>query len=587
MMESQCEYFMYFPAAPISSLSDPAEYTTLPRRKHVYLGEIVQFLLVLRSRNTAVGRDDSSGGLPWKDLAGSLSALASVCVAESRQQRPSEYQADSHSTCSEDDGEEEPEERESGGEKPPDSNRTFKQCSPHLIHNSSARGGRQSGSGPVKAALVLNDQVVFCLTVSLDKLPVNTLKAKLRSPIHTFRQDLNTFKTQVSTIMHVLPPPSVQFQHMAILPNYNLSYLPMMPDGSVLIVDNVCESSRLPSMLSALEEQNFLFQLQLQDTAEEDSSEEIQMLLSLPSRYISSCYALPSIRLDRPRLVMTASCPRAVRPLEPFWVKYTLLNNLQDFLAVRLIWNSDSDRGGQQDPRAHPAVVCQSPLNNLGQCMKGSTLSFTVAFQILRTGLFELSQHMKLKLQFTASVSTPTVEVGSPLRNSPSSVRELLDRQSLGRSQSFSHQPQPRAHHVRSGSAMAHRSITPPAGSPAGRGQHPPPSQSLISLDKIAKRECKVLVLEPVQEAHSRYAAPYDLEKKICLPEAHTSVFGPSVQPPEHPPCALKATRCGRSDGRRSRGTLIGQRGGGVVRDERAQRRYVERLLIENSDYMP
>ncbi|TDG99926.1 hypothetical protein EPR50_G00199510 [Perca flavescens] len=581
MMESQCEYFIYFPAAPISSLSDPAEYTTLPRRKHVYLGEIVQFLLVLRSRNTTVGRDDSSGGLPWKDLAGSLSALASVCVAESRQQRPSEYQADIRSTCSEDDGEEEPEERESGGKKPPDSNRTFIQCSPHLIHNSSTRDGQQSGREPVKAALVLDDQVVFCLTVSLDKLPVNTLTAKivvtmwrpedekaevrehgyltllqLRSPIHTFRQDFDTFKAQVSTTVHVLPPPSVQFQHMIvsgkhltvlkvlncssqdevcvrdvkILPNYNLSYLPMMPDGSVLIVDNVChqsaevtvasfyrmdsESSRLPSMLSALEEQNFLFQLQLQDTAEEDSSEGLEVPLvavlqwytpTLPlTRYISSCYALPSIRLDRPRLVMTASCPRAVRPLEHFWVKYTLLNNLQDFLAVRLIWNSDADRGSQQDPRAHPAVVCQSPLNNLGQCRKGSTLSFTVAFQILRTGLFELSQHMKLKLQFTASVSTPPVEVGSPPRNCPSSVRELLDRQSLGRSQSFSHQPQPRAHHVRSGSAMEHRSITPPAGSPAGRGRYLPPSHSLISLDKIAKRECKVLVLEPVQEAHSR-----------------------------------------------------------------------------------
>lgn len=36
-------------------------------------------------------------------------------------------------------------------------------------------------------------------------------------------------------------------------------------------IDN--ESSRLPSMLSALEEQNFLFQLQLQDKEEDDSSE--------------------------------------------------------------------------------------------------------------------------------------------------------------------------------------------------------------------------------------------------------------------------------------------------------------------------
>ncbi|XP_059210597.1 trafficking protein particle complex subunit 14 [Centropristis striata] len=571
-MESQCEYSMYFPATPITVLSDPAEYARVPRRKHVYLGEVVQFLLVLRSR-----RDDSSGVLlPWKELAASLSAMASVCVAESRQQRPGgEYQPDIQSTCSEDSGEEEPGERECGGE----GTRTFTQCSPQLIQNSSASDRRQCGREPVKSALVLDDQVIFCLTVSLDKLPVNTLKAKiivtvwrqeeekaevrehgyltllqLRSPIQTFKQDLSTFKSQVSTILDVLPPPSVQCQHMAvsgkhltvlkvlncssqdevcvrdvkILPNYNSSYLPMMPDGSVLIVDNVCHqsaevtvasfcridsgSSRLPSMLSALEEQNFLFQLQLQDKAEEDSSEGLEIPLvavlqwynpTLPlTRYISSCYLLPSIRLDRPRLVMTASCPSAVRPLEHFWVKYTLLNNLQDFLAVRLIWNSDADKGGQRDHIAHPAVVCQSPLNNLGQCRKGSTLSFTVAFQILRTGLFELSQHMKLKLQFTASVSTPPVEPRSS--SSSPAVRELLERHSLGRSQSFSHQQPLRSHHVRSGSVMEHRAITPPVGPPAGRGLYLPPDHNLISLDKIAKRECKVLVLEPVQEVHSR-----------------------------------------------------------------------------------
>lgn len=215
---------------------------------------------------------------------------------------------------------------------------------------------------------------------------------QLKSPTHTFRQDLSTFKTQVSTILNVLQPPSVQCQQMTvsgkhltvlkvlncssqeevcvrdmkILPNYNSSYLPVMPDGSVLIVDNVChksaevttasfyridnESSRLPSMLSALEEQNFLFQLQLQDKAEEESSEglEVPLVAVLQwytptlhfTRYISSFYSLPSIRLDRPRLVMTASCPSTVRPLERFWVTYTLRNNLQDFLGVGLIWNS-------------------------------------------------------------------------------------------------------------------------------------------------------------------------------------------------------------------------------------------------------
>ncbi|TMS02425.1 Uncharacterized protein E3U43_007965 [Larimichthys crocea] len=578
-MEPQCDYFMYFPAAPISSLSDPAEYKTLPRRKHVYLGETVQVLLVLRSRDAA-GTDDSSGGSsPWKDLVGSLSALASVCVAESQQQRVAEYQPDLQSSCSEDSCEEEPGESDTGTAdsrgRRADRSRAFTECSPLLIHSNSAR--RET----VESALVLDDQVIFCLTVSLDKLPVNTLKAKiivtvwkqeeesvearehgyltllqLRSPAQTFRQDLSTFKTQVSTILNVLPPPRVQCQQMTvsgkhltvlkvlncssqeevcvrdmkILPNYNSSFLPIMPDGSVLIVDNVChqsaevtmasfyridsKSSRLPSMLSALEEQNFLFQLQLQDKAEEDSSEGLEVPLvavlqwynpTLPfTRYISSCYSLPSIRLDRPQLVMTASCPSAVRPLEHFWVKYTLLNNLQDFLAVRLIWNSEAHREGQQDSRAGP-VLCQSPLNHLGQCRKGSTLSFTVAFQILKTGLFELSQHMKLKLQFTASVSTPSMEPRSPLRNSPSSsARELLERRSPGRSQSFSHQHPTRSHHVRSGSMMENRTITPPVGSPMGRNLYLPPEHTVIPLDKIAKRECKVLVLEPIQEAHSR-----------------------------------------------------------------------------------
>ncbi|XP_069033957.1 trafficking protein particle complex subunit 14 [Embiotoca jacksoni] len=579
MMESQCEYLMYFPAAPISSLSDAAEFTSLPRRSHVYLGETVQFLLVLRSRT-----DGGSGVPPWKHLDGPLSALASVSVAESRQQRPGEFRSDLQSGCSGDgedgeDGERQPETTDHR-RGTPENERTFRRCAPLLSHRCSAGGHAQQGGGHTESTLVLDDQLIFCLTVALDKLPVSTLKAKivvtvwkqeeekaelkehgyltllqLRSPIHTFRKDLSTFKTQVSTTMDVLPPPSVQCQQMTvsgryltvlkvlncssqeemcvtdvkILPNQNSSYLPMMPDGSVLIVDNVSHqsaevtmasfcridsrSSHLPSMLSALEEQNFLFQLQLQDKAEEDSSEGLEVPLlavlqwSTPAlplmRYISTCYSVPSIRLDRPRLVMTASCPSSVSPLEPFWVKYTLLNNLQDFLSVRLLWNSEV-----QDPSVG-AVVCRTPLNSLGQCRKGSTLSFIVAFQVLRTGLFELSQHMKLKLQFTASVSGPPGEPRSPSSSSPA-VRELLGRRGPGRSQSFSHR-QPSRSHFRSGSVMEGGTITPPPGS-VGRALYlspdptllPSPDPTLLPLEKIAKRECKVLVLEPLQEAHSR-----------------------------------------------------------------------------------
>ncbi|XP_055004842.1 trafficking protein particle complex subunit 14 isoform X2 [Boleophthalmus pectinirostris] len=372
-----------------------------------------------------------------------------------------------------------------------------------------------------------------------------------RAPVHTFRHDLNTFKAQVSTTLSVLPPPTVRCKQMTvsgrhlavlkvlnecsqeelsirdvrILPNLNASYLPVMPDGSVLLVDNVCHQSgevgmgsfsrvdtpsgRLPSMLSALEEHDFLFQLHLNDTNQEESTEGLEVPLvavvqwSTPKMPFTNCiythYRLPSIRLDQPRFVMTASCPRTVRVKEHFRVRYVLLNNLQDFLAVRLVWTPEAR--GSDDPSLS-SVVCLSPLSNLGHCRKGSTLSFSVGFQILRPGLYELSQHMKLKLQFTASVSNPPPDA-RPLsrKNSPSSpaVRDLLDRHqaSLGRSQSFSHQQPSRSHIMRTGSAMERRAITPPVGSPVGRSLYlPPPERTVLSLDKIAKRECKVLVLD-------------------------------------------------------------------------------------------
>lgn len=43
---------------------------------------------------------------------------------------------------------------------------------------------------------------------------------------------------------------------------------------------------------------------------------------------------------------------------------------------------------------------------------------------------------------------------------------------------------------------MERRAITPPVGSPVGRPLYLPPDRNILSLDKIAKRECKVLVLD-------------------------------------------------------------------------------------------
>ncbi|XP_055082614.1 trafficking protein particle complex subunit 14 isoform X2 [Periophthalmus magnuspinnatus] len=569
-MESQCEYLMYFPAVPLSELSDPARYRSLPRRSHLYLGETVRFLLVLRCRDSRLSESTESGS--WRDLASSLCAVASVSPGDSSRHRNNQH----HHGDEQDDYMAAAEAAIAAlGSRVDSRCRSFRDCKPLIIHTS--RGHRRANiQSPLDEPVVLSDEVIFPLTVSLDKLPVTTLKVKVmvtvwkreqdkaevqelgylsvlqqRAPVHTFRHDLNTFKAQVSTTLSVLPPPTVRCKQMTvsgrhlavlkvlnecsqeelrirdvkILPNLNASYLPMMPDGSVLLVDNVCHQSgevgmgsfsrvdtpsgRLPSMLSALEEHDFLFQLHLNDTNQEESTEGLEVPLvaviqwSTPKMPFTNCiythYRLPSIRLDQPRFVMTASCPRTVRVKEHFRVRYVLLNNLQDFLAVRLVWTPEAR--GSDDPSLS-SVVCLSPLSNLGHCRKGSTLSFSVGFQILRPGLYELSQHMKLKLQFTASVSNPPPDA-RPLsrKNSPSSpaVRDLLDRHqaSLGRSQSFSHQQPSRSHIMRTGSAMERRAITPPVGSPVGRSLYlPPPERTVLSLDKIAKRECKVLVLD-------------------------------------------------------------------------------------------
>nr|XP_020442876.1 uncharacterized protein C7orf43 homolog [Monopterus albus] len=599
MMESQCEYFMYFPAVPITDLSDPARYRTLPRRSHLYLGETVRFLLVLRCKDA--GATPSEHG-PGKEGASREGAGMKGRSGEAKpgmerggeitRHRGSLHQHHHDYQSSRDEANGDGEEdyiaaAEAAiaalGSRVDPRCWSFRDCKPLLIHNSSGTSAREFRRAPVQSPLdepvVLTDEVIFPLTVSLDKLPVSTLKVKVmvtvwkkeaekaevqelgylsvlqqREPTHTFRHDLNTFKAQVSTTLTVLPPPTVRCKQMTvsgrhltvlkvlnessqeevsvrevrILPNLNASYLPMMPDGSVLLVDNVCHQSgevgmasfcrvdslscHLPSMLSALEEHDFLFQLHLNDMPQDDSNEGLEVPLvavlqwSTPKMPFTNCiythYRLPSIRLDRPRFVMTASCPSTVRVKEHFKVKYVLLNNLQDFLAVRLVWTPEGR--GQGEDAALAAVVCHTPLSNLGHCRKGSTLSFSVAFQILRPGLYELSQHMKLKLQFTASVSNPPPDA-RPLsrKNSPSSpaVRDLLDRHqaNLGRSQSFSHQQPSRSHIMRTGSAMERRAITPPVGSPVGRPLYlPPQDKTLLSLDKIAKRECKVLVVDPV-----------------------------------------------------------------------------------------
>uniref|UniRef100_A0A673TZD5 Microtubule associated protein 11 n=1 Tax=Suricata suricatta TaxID=37032 RepID=A0A673TZD5_SURSU len=504
-MESQCDYSMYFPAVPLPPRAelagDPGRYRALPRRNHLYLGETVRFLLVLRCRGGAGSGAGGGAGLgsrgAWAELATALAALASVSAGGGAPGGGGSGDLDP--------------EPPGGGD--PGGGPLFRGCSPLLTHGPGPATSGGATTLPVEEPIVSTDEVIFPLTVSLDRLPPGTPKAKIvvtvwkreveapevrdqgylrllqtRSPGETFRGEQSAFKAQV---LNSSSQEEISIWDIRILPNFNASYLPVMPDGSVLLVDNVCHQSgevsmgsfcRLPGTsgcfpcpLSALEEHNFLFQLRGGEQPPQGAKEGLEVPLiavvqwstpKLPfTQSIYTHYRLPSIRLDRPCFVMTASCESPVRTYERFTVTYTLLNNLQDFLAVRLVWTPEHAQAGKQlceeERRAMQAaldsIVCHTPLNNLGFSKKGSALTFSVAFQALRTGLFELSQHMKLKLQFTASVSHPPPEA-RPLsrKSSPSSpaVRDLVERHqaSLGRSQSFSHQQPSRSHLMRYGS---------------------------------------------------------------------------------------------------------------------------------------
>ena len=56
---------------------------------------------------------------------------------------------------------------------------------------------------------------------------------------------------------------------------------------------------------------------------------------------------------------------------------------------------------GQSEDTTLAAVVCHTPLSNLGHCRKGSTLSFSVAFQILKPGLYEVGRVRTRHVQLT------------------------------------------------------------------------------------------------------------------------------------------------------------------------------------------
>ncbi|KFZ63727.1 Uncharacterized protein C7orf43, partial [Podiceps cristatus] len=327
---------------------------------------------------------------------------------------------------------------------------------------------------PVEDPIVSTDEVIFPLTISLDKLPPGTVKAKIVvtvwkrdteppelqegggelsllqtrgpgprfPPAHVFRQEQGAFKAQVSTLLTVLPPPVVRCRQLTvsgkyltvlkvlngwsqeeislwdvqILPNFNASYLPVMPDGSVLLVDDVCHHSgevpvgafcrRLPAVgtawpcaLSALEEHNFLFQLQAPERPPEDAKEGLEVPLVAVIQWSTPKLPFTSSIYTHYRDIPAPACPISLMS----WACHVLVSvslspHPQHSVGPSHVANAAAPSGRKKLSReerratqaALDAIVCHTPLNNLGYSRKGSALTIRVAFQALRAGLFEV-----------------------------------------------------------------------------------------------------------------------------------------------------------------------------------------------------
>uniref|UniRef100_A0A8C3Y5T6 TRAPP14 N-terminal domain-containing protein n=1 Tax=Catharus ustulatus TaxID=91951 RepID=A0A8C3Y5T6_CATUS len=173
-MESQCDYSMYFPAVPFPPreflAGESSGYRSLPRRNHLYLGETVRFLLVLGMLGVLtgmlglnLGNSDKNVGnsavkTPWMQLASSLSALATVTSGDSAGRAREEQENPGNSS--------------GNSEEPP----LFRECRALLTHS---RGAPGPAGLPVDDPIVSQDEVIFPLTVALDRLPPGTAKAKV------------------------------------------------------------------------------------------------------------------------------------------------------------------------------------------------------------------------------------------------------------------------------------------------------------------------------------------------------------------------------------------------------------------------
>ncbi|XP_077987426.1 trafficking protein particle complex subunit 14-like [Glandiceps talaboti] len=572
-----CRFYMYFPSSKPQNATD---FRAIPARTYAYHGETVHFLLISEYQ----GNDHNVKCLQtWRDRMLTLCTSANASCVEADDNVNEVTGANQQYVPRN--------ENENG----------FKICETLSLYS---RGNEMRDRELTKPITAEENKVIFPISVSLDKLPMRTTKAKITvsiwspeytdkalqthgylnlfvetDPMQILQASSSAIKCNVNATMNLLSPPCVMCRHLPVagkqyvlirvsnyyrdsltlhklqvLPNHNENFLPPSPDGAhnnnfvnkeniskYIDVNSIsmvnCKTWQLPIKLKPLEKHCVVFQIDVRNYSNHENTESFEVPLLLALSWSSQSqlhgevtithYKLPRIKIDLPSLVMSASCTSPITVGKSFDVTYTILNNLQDFVSVKLLWDPEREVKREKDVNSNSpdlvndSLICHEPFSIAGYCQNGSTLTFTVSFQALSEGVFEIGQHMKLKLQYTASLPTGSPAVGDAKPKSriglypevqfgsPSPDKRTKGFFSGTRSNSISsdtyHPPQfnkgyysPGMRSSGSTYSLPGRGDSPvpsPISSPSKRITTSSPSHGKISLDKIVKRRCQIYAM--------------------------------------------------------------------------------------------
>ncbi|XP_022242454.1 uncharacterized protein C7orf43 homolog isoform X2 [Limulus polyphemus] len=181
--------------------------------------------------------------------------------------------------------------------------------------------------------------------------------------------------------------------------------------------------NQFPIRLKPREQHSYLFLIRFNKIVFQKVTKDVEIPLSAVLQTEQNrctktvIHVLPSLRVRRPLLTMTAECEPPLDLNDSFQVKYTITNHLQDFLAIYLFWDptvpSTSLSTHSNQVQESRSIICHKPLSNLGSCQGGSQLHTTVCFSATKEGVYEVGQHMKLKLHYRTEPVTNTRTLSS------------------------------------------------------------------------------------------------------------------------------------------------------------------------------